>query len=79
MPRFVRNFWLEGKIDGRVGKIDGGPKAKDGGFTLRIYQRDRGQVTLAGRLQGRVSYDGELILEFLDTDNNTKFQHKTQQ
>ena len=79
MPRFVRNFWLEGKIDGRVTKIDGGPRAKDGGFALKIYQRDRGQVTLVGHLWGRVSYDGELILEFLDENYDTKFQHKTQQ
>lgn len=32
MPRNVRNFWIEGRIDGRESVLKGGPKNKAGGF-----------------------------------------------
>ena len=43
MPRVVRNFWLEADVDGRVSTVAGGPRGKDGGITLRIYQRSGGE------------------------------------
>lgn len=59
MPRNVRNWWLEGRIDGQSATLTGGPAARDGGFSLRIYQRDRGSVTLAGTLRGFTVVDHE--------------------
>ena len=43
----VRNFWVEVEIDGRKTKLCGGPRAKDGGMTIRLYQRDAGQIVRA--------------------------------
>ncbi|HCJ37848.1 MAG TPA: hypothetical protein DHV37_05925 [Erysipelotrichaceae bacterium] len=38
----LRNFWLDGHIDGRESRICGGPRSKDGGMTLVLDQRDEG-------------------------------------
>jgi hypothetical protein len=52
MPVNVRNFWIEGQIDGRSTRIEAGPQAKDGGFSLTIYQRDKGSVVKAVTIRG---------------------------
>ena len=44
MPRCVRNFWLDARIDGRTNPLSSGPKGRDGGFQLAILSRDRGEV-----------------------------------
>ena len=44
MPRNVRNFWIELEVDGRRTKVACGPAARDGGFTLTISMRNRGNV-----------------------------------
>jgi hypothetical protein len=71
MPRNVRNFWLEGQIDGRDTKISGRPQSKDGGFSLTIKQRDGGQVTTACRIWGNADQHGniKLMVEMLDQEN----------
>jgi hypothetical protein len=38
----MRNFWLEGDIDGRKTKVTGGAKSRTGEMTLRIFQRHHG-------------------------------------
>jgi hypothetical protein len=38
----VRNFWLSAEIDGRKTSLDGGPRSKDGGMNLVIYQNHAG-------------------------------------
>lgn len=63
MPRNVRNFWLELSVDGSVKRIETGPKAKDGGFTLTIRQRDKGGIVTASEIWGHVSADGVIKLE----------------
>jgi hypothetical protein len=52
----VRNFWIEATVDGRETPIVFGPRAKDGGFTLRIYQRDKGISRLAVSVVGQHLY-----------------------
>lgn len=47
MPRNVRNFWIEGTIDGRETPIVGGPRSKDGGMFLNLYIRDNGDIEKA--------------------------------
>lgn len=56
MPRNVRNFWIEATIDGRGSKLEGGPRAKDGGFDLKIFQRDKGKVTRVLRITGSLDH-----------------------
>jgi len=46
-PRTIRNFWLEAAIDGRRTRFAGGPRAKDGGMSLTLYQRSGGSVVRA--------------------------------
>lgn len=57
MPRNVRNWWLELEVDGRKTMFESGPRRADGGFRLRILQRDRGGILDTGELRGRVIGD----------------------
>jgi hypothetical protein len=63
MPKVVRNFWLSAEVDGRRCLVTGGPRGKDGGVTLRIYQRHRGEVKEALRIECHVCHDGTLRLD----------------
>lgn len=74
MPRCVRNFWLEGNIDGYKSKIVGGAKRSDGGFRLDIYQRSDNTVTCPLEIRGRALSGGELelIITMID-DKGNKF------
>lgn len=38
----VRNFWVDVYIDGRKARLEGGPRGKDGGMLVTIYQRHNG-------------------------------------
>ena len=62
-PRCVRNFWIDASIDGRAERVGTGPRTPDGGFTMDIQIRDKGNVATAARLTGR-NCGGKLILEF---------------
>lgn len=62
MPRNVRNFWLELQVDGSATRIETGPREKDGGFTLVIRQRDKGNIIAAMEVRGQVTTDGQLRL-----------------
>lgn len=62
MPRNVRNFWLEAKIDGRASTLTGGPQGRMGGFSLTIYQRLNATVMQALRIEGFASSDGTIRL-----------------
>jgi len=66
--RFVRNWWIEVEIDERVTQFKAGPKTKDGGFELTIYQRDDSDPTKGDSIEalhvvGLVGKDGKLRLE----------------
>lgn len=63
MPRTVRNFWVQGQVDGRRSQISGGPRARDGGLALTLYQRRKGAVETALRVNCSASTDGTLTLE----------------
>jgi len=60
--RNVRNFWLSADIDGRSTMLDGGPRSKDGGFDLDIYQRANGSSEKALSVTGRAYPNGQVIL-----------------
>ena len=48
----MRNFWLELNIDGKKTPFEGGPKAKDGGFSLRILVRNKGVTDTGAFITG---------------------------
>ena len=60
MPRHVRNFWVEGRVDGRRSPVTGGPRARDGGVSLTLYQREAGAVRTALTIECRALNDGTL-------------------
>jgi len=62
----VRNFWIKADIDGRKTKVEGGPRAKDGGFTLTIYIRSEGSVEKALTIDGLALSNGQLEVNVFD-------------
>ena len=40
----IRNFWVEVEIDGRKTTFKGGPRNKNGGMRITLYQRDNGKI-----------------------------------
>lgn len=81
-PRVVRNFWLRGEVDGRLSRVSGGPRARDGGLRLTLYQRDRGKIETALKVLCFASSDGTLRIEvepvlpysFSDTDGTIRIE-----
>lgn len=55
MPKSVRNFYLQGAIDGKKSPLKAGTRSKDGGFTLTIKQRVNGGIKDVATITGRVS------------------------
>jgi hypothetical protein len=70
MPVNVRNFWIEVEVDGKKTKVATGPRAKDGGFMMNVFQRNNGGVVRAGKLQGFAHSDGRLVLAWWDSGSN---------
>lgn len=62
MPRVLRNFWVAGVVDGRKCPISGGPRSRDGGVNLTVYQRNNGRAAVALTIEGTASRDGTLRL-----------------
>jgi hypothetical protein len=63
MPQHVRNFWIEGRVDGRKEPIGAGPRAKDGGFYLTIRIRENGAISDKKLcISGGVGVTGDLYL-----------------
>lgn len=58
----MRNFWVEGNIDGRETVLSGGPRAKDGGMNIKIFQRSEGQSRKAVEVNCYVGSDGETLI-----------------
>lgn len=50
----VRNGWLNASIRGRKTPATGGPRRKEDGFTLQVYQRDTGLSVSALEIEGVV-------------------------
>jgi hypothetical protein len=64
--RSIRNFWLDIDVDGRS-SIGMGPKAKDGGFKVTVYVRDKNNISPRKLiLEGYASHKGELVVTIKD-------------
>lgn len=64
----VRNFWIQGVVDGRESTVCGGPRKKDGGMSVNIYQRDNKEIITALEINGVADDDGNLTLTVKDKD-----------
>jgi len=76
MPRNVRNFWITGYIDGQKTRIGRGPTRKDGGFGLRVYQRNEDDVEWVLSIYGAAG-GNILTLYVIDKDGNEILTHTT--
>jgi hypothetical protein len=79
MPRNVRNFWAEMNVDGRESELASGPRNKDGGMSIRIYQRNQGDAEQVLTVNCYVNYDGNLELNIYNRlRGETVFKHVTE-
>lgn len=39
----MRNFYMKSMIDGKRTPITGGPRSKDGGMFITLYQKEKGE------------------------------------
>jgi hypothetical protein len=60
MPRVVRNFFVKTRIDGRDNLLVGGPRSKEGGLHLTLYQRSAGSIATALEIICTACRDGTL-------------------
>ena len=65
----IRNFWIKGQIDGQATPIAGGPRRKDGGFSLQVYMRDEGSARHVLAIEGRADGEGNLALTVSNPDH----------
>ena len=72
----IRNFYLDGRIDGRTTEISGGPANKNGGMYVDIFIRDEGQSRLGVRINC-IEVNGKLILAVEDGDENAIYRIET--
>lgn len=72
----VRNFWVEADIDGYKTKVQGGPRRKEDGMNLTIYQREDGEISTAFQVKCKVTPSGNLITSVFDDEGKllTSFQ-----
>lgn len=73
----VRNFYIDGDIDGRQTGLCGGPTGKTGGLSLRFTQRDNGEIVTALRIESRASYGGTLTTSVYDPKGNEVYRFTT--
>jgi hypothetical protein len=62
-PRVVRNFYVRAEVDGRRSLVSGGPRARDGGLALTLYQRRNGEAATAIEIYCFALPDGRLVVE----------------
>ena len=72
----VRNFYVEANIDGRQTRLGGGPASNTGGMTVRLYQRNEGEITDALLIECCVR-DGILVTDVYDRNHTLIFTNQT--
>lgn len=75
--RNIRNFWVEGTIDGRESRMTGGPISKTGGLNLTIYQRENNAITTAFEIECKATYSGTLVTSIFDGNGNKLYSFTT--
>lgn len=62
----VRNFWIDADIDGRQTMLSGGPRSKDGGMEVNIYQRNDGGIHHTVKVNCRANGDNLITDVYID-------------
>lgn len=66
----MRNFYLTADIDGRQTLLTGGPRAKDGGMTIELRQRDNG-ISVVSLYVRCFERNGKLVTKVIFPDGFT--------
>ena len=56
----MRNFYMESQVDGRKTLITGGPRTKDGGMVITLYQKEKGESVEILDVSSSVLQNGKL-------------------
>jgi len=72
----VRNFYIEGIIDGRKTDLTGGPGRKDGGMVLYLTQRNEGRIEKCATIECCADGDNLKTIVY-DKDGNAIFENVT--
>ena len=56
----MRNFYMKSMVDGRKTPITGGPRSKDGGMFITLYQKEKGESVEVLNVTSSVLPDGKL-------------------
>jgi len=56
----MRNFYIKGKVAGRKTPITGGPRNKDGGMVITLFQKEKGESVEILNVTSAVLPDGKL-------------------
>lgn len=72
----IRNFYIQGNIDGRKTALSGGSSRKDGGMVLNLTQRNNGGIEKCASIVC-VADGTELRTAIYDRNNNIVFENIT--
>ena len=72
----VRNFYIQGNIDGRKTSISGGSRKKDGGMFLVLTQRNNGCIEECASIECVADRD-ELKTIIYDKDGKSIYENVT--
>lgn len=70
----VRNFYVEGNIDGRQTLLKGGPPSREGEMTVQLFQRKDCEIVKTVRIECTVE-QGALVTRVLDPDGNCVYEY----
>ena len=56
----MRNFYMKSMVDGRKTPITGGPRSKDGGMFITLYQKEKGESVEVLKVVSSVLPNGKL-------------------
>ena len=56
----MRNFYMKSMVDGRKTPITGGPRSKDGGMFITLYQKEKGESVEVLKVVSSVLPNGNL-------------------
>lgn len=73
----IRNFYINGNIDGRRTTLSGGPQSKEGGMSIVITQRDNSRIVKALTIDC-YEYEGDLHTVIYDNDGNVVYDFETE-
>ena len=72
----VRNFWVEASIEGQQTELKGGPRGKEQGMMVRLYQRKGGKIETAVTIVSSVN--GSELVTHVYVDGALAGEYKTE-